>query len=125
MTTQVYWERLGSAMHSLRSEWSVMKRTWVVSFLLDLVVRYPYVFPTGSSISLLMCSASEMAASFLGWVQTINPFEAYPASYRYWTTCVLFPEPVSATSTHTCLSSISSYDGHRWGGPSRIVYTRE
>lgn len=48
----------------------------------------------------ILATLTVTAATLLGWVMpTTNPLLPHPASSRYCGTCVLFPLPVSPTST--------------------------
>lgn len=54
-----------------------------------------------ASISSLTRFATDIAATRRGWVQPMRPCLQYPSSYKNCVSCVVFPEPVSPTTTIT------------------------
>ena len=91
-------------------------------------MAYPTLVPSSHPISSLTRFATDIAATRRGCVQPIIPNVLYPSSCMYCVICVVFPDPVSPTTTTTLFSRItcmrSSLDPNtgRYSRCSRIVF---
>ena len=63
--------------------------------------------PSSHPISSDTRFATDIAATRLGCVQPIMPNVEYPSSCMYWVICVVFPEPVSPTTTTMLFSRMT------------------
>ena len=104
----------GSVRNSRSSMPSVMYLTTVRSDVASSKrMEYPTSCPTFTPISSATRAATDMAATRRGWVQPMHPSFAYPASARYCGICVVFPEPVSPTTTITWCSCTAASNSSR------------
>ena len=105
-TTTEYAESVGSSMASRSSMPSVM---YLMRVARDVAssnrTEYPTVPPTSHPTSAATRFAMEIAATRRGCVTAMDP---YPARYRNWGIWVVFPLPVSPTTTSESLFRTSS-----------------